>query len=222
MGTIGCNEFLNQLDSWLDGERSSDARAHLRDCQNCRGIVDDLGAIQKTARSWNEVDVDPPERIWTSLRATLEQEGLIRGGRPVWIRSVGSRIKRLLSPIPRPVLAGAYLAALAVAAVMVVGPSSQQLNDYRWLNGTQVSTRPLNAELDLAEQDTISNLANSNPVVTASLHKNLAIVDNYIALCEKSVHDEPENELARDYLYQAYQQKADLLAEMSDRGDYGQ
>ena len=58
----------------------------------------------------------------------------------------------------------------------------------------------------------------TNPVVTASLHKNLAIVDNYIALCEKSVREDPQNEAARDYLYEAYQQKADLLAQMTERG----
>ncbi len=51
------------------------------------------------------------------------------------------------------------------------------------------------------------------------MHKNLAIVDNYISLCEKSVREEPENEVARDYLYDAYQQKADLLAQMTERGD---
>jgi hypothetical protein len=57
-------------------------------------------------------------------------------------------------------------------------------------------------------------------VVTASLHQNLAIVDNYITLCEKSVREEPENEMARDYLYGAYEQKADLLAQMAERGEY--
>jgi hypothetical protein len=62
-------------------------------------------------------------------------------------------------------------------------------------------------------------MLDSNPVVTASLQKNLAIVDNYIALCEKNVHEDPESEMARDYLYEAYQQKADLLAQMSDRGN---
>jgi len=35
---------------------------------------------------------------------------------------------------------------------------------------------------------------------------------------KKSINEEPENELARDFLYDAYQQKADLLAQMSDRG----
>jgi len=59
----------------------------------------------------------------------------------------------------------------------------------------------------------------SNPVVSAALHKNLAIVDNYITLCEKTVRDDPESEIARDYLYNAYQQKADLLAQMNERGE---
>ena len=58
--------------------------------------------------------------------------------------------------------------------------------------------------------------------MSTSLHENLAIVDNYIALCEKSVREEPENEVAREYLYQAYQQKADLLAQMTERGDPSQ
>jgi hypothetical protein len=65
----------------------------------------------------------------------------------------------------------------------------------------------------------VSALHGPNQVVNASFQKNLQIVDKYIAMCEKSVREEPENELARDYLYGAYQQKADLLAEMSERGE---
>ena len=51
------------------------------------------------------------------------------------------------------------------------------------------------------------------------MHQNLAIVDHYIDLCEKSVREEPDNDVAREYLYQAYQQKADLLAVMTEHGD---
>jgi hypothetical protein len=61
----------------------------------------------------------------------------------------------------------------------------------------------------------------NNPVVTDSLRKNLDIVDNFIAMCEKSVREEPENDVAREYLYGAYQQKAELLAMMVERGALG-
>ena len=121
--------------------------------------------------------------------------------------------------MPRPVLAGGYLAALVAVAFALSGPVNKRVNEARWLKGTQISTSPLSAQLDFAEQNSNSYVTRSNPDVAASLHQNLAIVDNYIALCEKSVSEEPQNEVARDYLYEAYQQKADLLTQMTERGE---
>lgn len=218
MGMSACNEFLNQLDAWLQGERPARARAHLRDCARCRSLAGDLGAIREAARDWAAAEVDPPARVWTSLRARLEQEGLIRDDRRRWTASVTRWIEEAFAGVPRPALAGAYLIALIAVGVALAGPTSKQLHDSRWIERTQFSTTPLSAQLDTAAQNMVSSLS-GNSVVTASLHENLAIVDNYIALCEKSVREEPQNEVARDYLYGAYQQKADLLAQITERGD---
>jgi hypothetical protein len=117
------------------------------------------------------------------------------------------------------VLAGAYLAALIAVAFALSGPIHKKVNEEKWLEGTRIATSPLRAELNTAEQNSALSLASSNSDVSASLHQNLAIVDNYIALCEKSVREDPQNEIARDYLYEAYRQKADLLAQMSERGE---
>jgi len=43
-------------------------------------------------------------------------------------------------------------------------------------------------------------------------------LDAFIADCEQHVQANPEDQLARQYLAAAYQQKAQLLAEMLDRG----
>ena len=56
MSTMGCNEFLNQLDAWMEGERPAEARAHVRECAHCRGLVADLDAIQQTAGAWAAAD----------------------------------------------------------------------------------------------------------------------------------------------------------------------
>jgi fermentation-respiration switch protein FrsA (DUF1100 family) len=212
MATMDCNDFLNHLDAWLEGDEHSEARAHASECFQCRGLVEDFGAIQTAARELSAGDPEPPARLWISLRAQLEQEGLIRD------RKKG-RLRGLFAAIPRPALAGAYLTILLAAAFAASGPIHRRVNEYRWIQGNQ--TAALGEQLNTAEQNTVASLTDTNPVVTASLHKNLAIVDNYIALCEKSVREDPENEIARDYLYTAYQQKADLLAQMADRGDYG-
>jgi hypothetical protein len=222
--TNSCKGFLSHLDAWSEGERPADSKAHLRDCASCQAIVADLTAIQTEARSWSALESEAPERVWTSLRAQLEQEGLIhtsetdRAVVAVVAPSHADWLRELFSRIPRPALAGAYLSVLVALAFALSGPASRESNEARWLQGTQVETSPLSAKLNSFEQNPLAS-RDLNPAVTASLQQNLAIVDNYISLCEKSVQEEPENEVARDYLYEAYQQKADLLAQIGERGE---
>lgn len=228
MATITCREFLAYLEPWMEGERPQDAQAHLRTCRHCSSVVSDLELIHSEARN-SRTEQDAPERVWTSLRAQLEQEGLIRetvpahGDGPQEVAHVAAPrsgwFGSLFPGLPRTVLAGAYLAALIAAAFALSGPVNKRVNEARWLKGTQISTSPLSAQLDFAEQNSNSYVTRANPAVTASLHQNLALVDKYIALCEKSVNEEPQNEVARDYLYEAYQQKADLLTQMTERGE---
>ena len=79
MAATTCKDFLNQVEAWVGGERHPDAAAHFRDCPNCRGLAEDLTAIRNEARSWSAEEAEPSSRVWTSLLAQLEQEGLIRG-----------------------------------------------------------------------------------------------------------------------------------------------
>jgi hypothetical protein len=209
---MNCNRFLDQLESWMEGERSAEARAHLDECARCRGILADLDSIHQMARSIGAVPVAPPDRVWTRLQRELTEQGLIPAEHRPWTHAVTSWLEGVLSAVPRPALAGAYLVALVGLCLALSIPG------YRRFDWNQSSTQPLSAQLNSAERDTIA-MMDRDPAVTASLEKNLAIVDNYIALCEKSVQEEPESEIARDYLYDAYHQKADLLAQMTERGD---
>jgi len=53
------------------------ARAHVATCSQCQGFVADLETIVSAA---NELpaEVEPPTRVWVSLRARLELEGIIK------------------------------------------------------------------------------------------------------------------------------------------------
>jgi hypothetical protein len=210
MSMTNCSQFLNQLGKWMEGERSADAHAHLRICALCRSMLEDLDSIHETARSLGAMETALPDHVWTSLRTQLEQEGLIHSEPRGLIQAVAAWFDGVFSAVPRPALAGAYLVALVGISLALAGPG------YRRSNWNDSATEPLSAELN-AEQSTLA-LVHSDPAVTAALERNLAIVDNYIALCEKSVQEDPESEIARDYLYDAYQQKAELLAQISERG----
>ena len=60
-------------------------------------------------------------------------------------------------------------------------------------------------------------LAN-NPTVDAALRQNLRTLNEFIAECESRLKQNPEDQLTREYLNMAYQQKAELLNAMMDSG----
>lgn len=220
MATIACKQFLNELDSWMEGDLGAKARAHVAECPNCRALVEDLDAIRAASGELKTEAVEPPPYLWNSIRAQLESEGLIREEHVLapFAKPPQKRWAAWFGAWPRPALAGAYLTILIVAGFALSHPVTKRVNDYRWMRRTQNSTTSLGSHLDSVEHNTVAALS-SDRAVTAVLSKNLAIVDNYITLCEKSVRENPESEMARDYLFDAYQQKADLLAQINDRGE---
>jgi hypothetical protein len=231
MEALNCSQFLaDHLESWLDGARPAEAEAHLRDCPSCRSVANDVGAIASLARTMADEDPNPPARVWVALRARMEEEGLIAQGAGDLVAKPAPPAPRasgwfgwLPGAMPRPALAVVYLALMAAGGFLIghhhtIQPNNDNVSDV-WYNNTHSSATRVSAVLDTAEENTLSGLHEPNPVVAASFHNNLVLVDNYIKLCEKSVREEPQNELARDYLYDAYHQKADLLDQISDRGE---
>src|SRR5260370_7732122 len=66
------------------------ARAHVAGCSYCQEFVADLATIVSVANDL-PAEVEPPARVWVSLRAQLELEGIIKtpvvpfhDGRPSW------------------------------------------------------------------------------------------------------------------------------------------
>ncbi len=213
-----CHEFEQLLEQQQAALLPADAAAHLQLCGQCRAMVADLEAIQAAARHLAVEEVAPPERLWLALRAQLKSEGLIREEAAADPNS--GWLAGWLAAFPRPALAGAYVIFLVAAALVVVRGHLPRMQP-----GGDVSAPPaattLTAQLATMETRTVRAMRPQDPVVNASLRKNLDIVDNSIAVCEKSVREEPQNELARDYLYGAYQQKAELLALMMEHGASG-
>jgi hypothetical protein len=194
--------------------------AHLAECHECRNYIADLTSIVDVARKMPS-EIAPPERVWISLRAQLELEGIIREPvlplnverTPWWPRFtnlLGSR--GLATATVGLLLAAAAAVQLRTSHDPAEAPSAApQAVTYKSFAATRTA---LNEQEPLA-QDMI--LASTSPV-DASLRENLMKVDEFIAECERRVSAEPQDQLAREYLSEAYQQKAELLAAMLDRG----
>ena len=180
------------------------ARAHLAGCRSCQGLVEDLTAIVATAHLL-PAEVEPPPRVWVSLRTQLEEEGIIRNAvaRGVWWQHFPDLFRTR-------VLATAGVGLLVVAGGPPAGVAS---------NGAAIPTHNYDDTAMALKADVASmQLAGSSlKPVDMALHQNLDIVDKFIVDCEQRVKEQPEDELARDYLSGAYQQKAQLLSIMMER-----
>lgn len=187
------------------------ARIHLASCTSCQYLLQDFTKIVAAAHEL-PAEAEPPARIWISLRAQLEAEGLIQT--PVVVQERRAPWWQSLSELFR----NRGLAAAAVGLLIVVA-AGYQLQVHA-PTGSAVKKPDLLADTALAlhqqEQDLSGmHLASSSPVDT-SFRQNLRTVDDFIAECELRLKQEPHDELAREYLSRAYEQKAELLSAMME------
>jgi hypothetical protein len=197
------------------------ARAHVAGCRNCQGFVADLQAIVSAAERL-PAEIEPPARVWLSLRNQLELEGIIK--EPVtappapateeeqssWWQGWGNLVRTRAFAV---VTVGLLIAA--AGALQLRQPQNPPMGDSSsWRLPFEKTAKVLNEqEVDLRNM----HLSSTSPV-DASLEQNLQQVDAFIADCERHLKEVPQDDLAREYLSDAYQQKAELLSAMMDRG----
>jgi hypothetical protein len=190
------------------------ARAHLVSCAACQSLVADLRDIVAAAHTL-PAEVEPPSRVWVTLRAQLETEGIIKSpaaidaGRLSWWHGIAELFRGRA-------LAAATVGILILAAgVLQIQRPAVEISESK--NPYAETARALTEQ----EQGLANMQLASTSTVDASLRQNLTAVDDFIADCEHRLQAEPQDELAREYLFGAYRQKAQLLSAMMERGGNG-
>ncbi len=214
-----CQEFEAVLEQTNDQALPADAALHLAECGSCRALTTDIEAIVAAARELAEPVEEPPARVWLQLRAQLEHEGIIRAQGTEFAAATSNEgsFAGVWAWLRRPALVAAYAAFMVLAAGLAwetftpddPGPQSP----------TPAATT---SNLNRLEAMTVSDLKTLDPESSAALRRDLDIVDNFIAVCEKALREEPQNDDTRQYLYGAYQQKSELLAAAMEHGRTGE
>lgn len=212
------------------------ARSHVATCSACRNLVEDFSAIVSVAETL-PMEVEPPSRVWVSLRNQLEAEGIIRtsvevpaGPQSSWWRN----FERVLHG--RTIATALGLAIIAAFVVQIERGRVQTRTDISKTTGGVIDQAPSEVprptineslgktgqELGLVEQNEVrvvqqAGLPNQDRV-DVSLRQNLKSLNQFIEECQGRLKEDPNDELAREYLSVAYQQKAELLSAMLDRG----
>jgi hypothetical protein len=249
-----------------------EAREHLAECASCQDLLADLSAVVVAAKRL-PAEVTPPARIWVSLRAQLETEGIIWDQQPLVTLSAAPWWHGFAQPMrPR------ALAAVGAALFLVVGsiyfverraptgtakippPAQTQVSQApKITTPSPAQTAPLAPVKKPSHQTLSAGLASrprphspnddlqpspsenayfgnsaavlsqtedalpshelaDNAAVDASLRQNLRTLNEFIAECEARLKQNPQDQLTREYLNMAYQQKAELLTAMMDSG----
>jgi hypothetical protein len=226
--TMQCEQFEQLLEQQEAGALPKPALAHLETCEACRALSADFSAIHDMALELGAEDIAPPERVWIALRNQLEAERLIREPQ-VDPQSASHAGPGWWATFQRPAIAGAFL-GLVLAAASAVGYLSNapqtavhfaQLTPQQEASSMPSTDSVFKEEVLTVGSDSIPGLQRQDTAVSDSIRRNLQIVDNFIAICEKSVREQPDNQMAREYLYGAYQQKAELLATAMNRSMTG-
>lgn len=234
-----CKEVEGVLEQDLISPLPEEARAHVAGCAACQNLVSDFNAIIAAAERMPS-EITPPERVWISLRAQLEAEGIIKD-QPVviapesapWWQSLGTLLRgRTLAT------AGVGLLIAAAALFQLQSGRRESIATNTPAAAERSITPPgapalaasdpfVNTVATISEQEhdlanmqrtsTSASRASLSPV-DASLQKSLRDLDEFIAECSRHLKEQPQDELAREYLAAAYQQKAELLSAMIDRG----
>jgi len=217
------------------------ARAHLAECMACQGLFADLSTIQSLAQEL-PAEANPPERLWISLRAQLAAEGVIKGGvelapaTPPWWQSFAAWLRpRTLATAAAGIVlfvTGVFLSQKPMSQPVAVISNSPAVSPVISpavppIQNSTGAPRPSPTEEAMANGGLVLNQAElavpnmrlaGNSTVDASLRDNLRTVNEFIAECQEHLKQNPGDELAREYLESAYQQKAELLAAMMDSG----
>ncbi len=205
------------VDGELDLSQAEKLEKHLGTCAECAAFYEDLKSIREGVGTLEPIE--PPERVWTSLRSQLAAEGLIRSmpKEPFWAGILPKSF-----PVLKPAWSGAIVALfLVVSSLLVydlrnrplVGPdpiavTSHQEVLIQELRKAEANYRTAIEALSASSQKKLEQL---DPTLAQIFNDNLATMDYYLNECKRAVETSPQNPLAHRYLLAAYQKKVELM-----------
>ncbi|HET7209556.1 MAG TPA: hypothetical protein VFI95_23485 [Terriglobales bacterium] len=203
-----CAEFQEILPDILEQDASGEYASHLRSCSSCSELIGDLRAITQGAKLLCAAD-EPSPRIWANIQRSLEDEGLIR---------IPEQPGAVLVAANRPWLSRGWLLAFSAMALLAVASLVYRTNapvSERAISSAPAT--PVTAPSVAADQDDQELLADISPSVRATYADDLQSVNDFIHDAETSLAQDPNDDEARHFLMDAYEQKAMVYQLAMDR-----
>jgi hypothetical protein len=194
---MNCLQFENALSDYMEGDSTSEQRAHLNSCSACSGLMADLTLISSEASSLRELD-GPSDRVWSSLEAQLRQEGLIKP--PL----------RPLQPDFFHRWRTAWLIPVAAALLLAAGIKLYQparIGDNQQVAKQHTPAAPTLPAVSAEDKEIMNTVRSRPPAQVAAYRNNLAQANSFIRDAEEAVKNDQNDIYSQQLLMNAYEQK---------------
>jgi hypothetical protein len=205
-----CEEFERVLPE-LGNDHSIEQDEHMKSCSTCSELVSDLNEISKQGRLLQGCE-EPSPWVWNSIEVALRQEGLIReqpGNLQVHPPRLSWKLRWLVP---------AAAASLIFFGVLLHERGGIPKHQARQESPAGVVTADLQTEgMPSEDMQLLNSVAARTPSMRDAYEQNLRAVNAYIHDAEQSANNDPNDEVAQQYLRNAYEQKAMVYEMALDR-----
>jgi hypothetical protein len=199
---MNCADFQRVLPDIIETGGGIEESSHLHSCAICSDLVQDLKYIAEAARMLVPME-DPSPQVWARIESSLQREGFVRPA-----RGTVRMEPFLISGNRRGNFYGwAGIAAMALIAItmLVFG----RLHSVPAVDtGTTASTAPAPEVMSADDKVLLNAIDQKNHSMGEMYKKKLRSVESYITDARHSVKQNPGDDIARQQLMNAYQQKA--------------
>ena len=223
---MACAQYLIWIQEKVDGTIGSIRRAeldqHLSECAACRALLEDLQRIHDAAADLPALA--PPDRAWLQIAGRLRQEGRIREDAPVAARPGRTGYAVWLAIAAALVIAAGSAALLLMPRAVPAPPTrigssapapaasdAPKIDAVDAVNAVEDAQAKFEKAIADLEKVAKANQQALDPGTSATIEKNLGILDQAIADNRAAVKSEPTSVAARETLFDALRQKVSLL-----------
>jgi hypothetical protein len=210
MKKMNCQQFQEVLPYIIESGGNADQEDHLRSCEACAALVQDLRYIAEQAKLLLPMH-DPNPRVWSNIEQSLQREGLLQEGR-MSRQGQTTKYPTIAKQTKSGTVLGWLLAMAAVAALaaVLVNYHPRPVQPQVTTADNAVGKTPF----DTDDQKILSQVSQQQPDLSSAYENSLRQVNSYIADAKKAVDENPDDSAIQKHLQDAYQQKA-VLYEMA-------
>lgn len=218
---MSCEDFNAAIGELVDGTLDgADARAleqHLATCAACRALLTDLRRIRQTAATLDRPA--PPPAVWARVSEELRHERAERerraGAWKIGLAAAATLLLILGGLVAWRTISMDQTGQTVASNVTVSGEATQPVTSTKDVQSVETELRLAaeHYEKAIAGLEAIAKTQQKtlDPQLSATLQKNLAVIDQAIGESRAALREQPASLPAQESLFEAFKSKVALL-----------